>query len=91
MEYFFCKEIGFTRIVLEGDTLQIVREINSESPQLSRYGHPVDDIRKILSSLCYFQVVHIKKNANEAAHDLAKETIPCHRFNLVRRYSPNNL
>lgn len=34
------KEIGFSDIILEGDALQIIQEINSERPNLSKFNWP---------------------------------------------------
>jgi hypothetical protein len=38
----FCKEVGFLVVILEGDALKIVKEINSDPPFLSRTGHFVE-------------------------------------------------
>jgi hypothetical protein len=47
---------------------------------------------KVMLSLPFFKVTHVKKNANKAVYGLAKKAVtPCLRFNLVVRYSLNNL
>jgi hypothetical protein len=62
-------------IILEGDALQVVNEINLAIPSLSRIGHFTDDIRSELHSLRSFRVVHVKREANYAAHVLAKTVV----------------
>jgi ribonuclease HI len=78
----FCKEMCFAEIILKGDSLQIVKEINMELPQLNRFGHIVDDIRKVLYSSWSFRVVHIKRDANAVVHGLAKEVV-AHVIDLI--------
>jgi len=35
----FCKDVGFRDVIMEGDALNVVKEINSAPPYLSRLGH----------------------------------------------------
>jgi hypothetical protein len=58
---------------MEGDALQIVKEVNSDAPYFASYGHFMEDIRSNLGSLRSFNVVHVKMEANLAAHGLACE------------------
>jgi hypothetical protein len=69
----FCKDMGFFDIILEGDTLQIVLEINSSLPSLSRFGHFIDSINRELSSFRSAKFVHVPRELNSATHVLAKE------------------
>jgi hypothetical protein len=69
----FCKEAGFFDIILEGDALQIVLEINSGSPSLSRFGHFIDSINRELSSFRYAKFVHVPRELHSATHVPAKE------------------
>ena len=41
----FAKEIGFTRIIIEGDALGlgVIHDINSELPDMSAIGNYVDE------------------------------------------------
>jgi hypothetical protein len=76
------REVSMTTPESSPALWQIVRDINTELPQLSRYGHLVNDIRKVLLSLRSFKVVHVKRDANEAAHNLTKEAVT-HVINLI--------
>jgi hypothetical protein len=51
--------------------LQIVQKINSESPNLSRIGHFVKSIQQELGLLRSSTIVHVKRQANLATHELA--------------------
>jgi hypothetical protein len=54
----FCKEIGLFDIVAEGDALQVVKEINLATSNLSRYGHFIDGIKThILAKAAITQVI----------------------------------
>jgi regulatory protein YycH of two-component signal transduction system YycFG len=53
-----------------------------EFPQLSKYGHLVDDIKKVLIFLRSFKVTHIKMTKNKAVHSLTKEVVT-HIIDLI--------
>lgn len=69
----FAKELGFSRVIFEGDALWIVRAINSNEPCDSNYGHFVEDVKTDKGSLEMSTVTHVVRGANSAAHGLAKE------------------
>ena len=70
-----CRDIGVQDIFLEGDALTIVKAIASRTPTWYSFGQIVDDIRVVLGSRISWQVGHIKRGANGAVHELAKEAI----------------
>jgi ribonuclease HI len=49
----FCKEVGFLDVMLEGDASQVIREVNSGPPILSRIGHFVESIRREVKFLLF--------------------------------------
>lgn len=71
----FAKESGLLDIILEGDALQVVIEINSVIPSLSMIRHFTDGIISELYSLRSFHVLYVKIEANSAAHVLTKATV----------------
>lgn len=71
----FCKEIDLFDIVLEGDALQVVKEINSDNPTLSKHGHFIDGIKSELGFLRSYSVIHVRREANYATHTLAKSVV----------------
>jgi ribonuclease HI len=71
----FCKELGFFDICFEGDSLQVVKECSTDLANMSRYGHILDGIKSGLQSFRSANIVHVKREANSAAHRLARATI----------------
>jgi hypothetical protein len=47
----FSREVGFFETILEGDSLQIVKAINANTPNLSKIGHFVESIKTELRLL----------------------------------------
>ncbi|OMO99000.1 reverse transcriptase [Corchorus capsularis] len=68
----WAREMGFHRIILEGDALNIIRKINSHESDFSPIGAYVEEARslKILFQNCSLQ--HIGKSGNMVAHHLAQ-------------------
>jgi ribonuclease HI len=71
----FSRDLGLPRIVLEGDSLQVVTAVQDLRPTWSRYGHITADIRTILKGFRSWQVCHTKRVSNYAAHGLAKKRL----------------
>jgi ribonuclease HI len=69
----FASEHGYRHVCFEGDTLTIVNEVNSYSPCESSHGHFVEDIRDGLTFFEMSRFTHVKREANMAAHVLAKQ------------------
>jgi ribonuclease HI len=71
----FCRDIGLQEILLEGDSLVIVKVLKEQVDSWSRYGHITTDIQWVLRRFRRWDVGHVKRRANEAAHMLAKEAL----------------
>ena len=68
----FARDLGFNDIILEGDSKQVVMAISSKERNWCKYGHIVGDILEVLNSFRRWDIGHIKRMANGAAHGLAK-------------------
>lgn len=68
----WCQELGRQAIILEGDAKQVVDAINSDVNNGSRLGHIVEDIRQFLKTFLRWHCAFVNRNANTAAHRLAK-------------------
>ena len=71
----FAHELGFQRVILEGDALGLIQALKSQEQNLSPLGLLVEDV-KVYSN--HFQRVlysHVKRNGNSVAHSLAKHAI----------------
>jgi ribonuclease HI len=69
------RKLSFQRIILEGDSLIIVGALNQSNPCLSGYEQMMEDIRVRLLSFPAFVVRHVCRQANTAAHSLAKHAL----------------
>lgn len=56
---------------LEGDALEVVNNLKQEYCW-NRYGQLIEDTRVILNRLQFWDVGHVGREANEAAHCLTK-------------------
>ncbi|XP_059461784.1 uncharacterized protein LOC132190750 [Corylus avellana] len=66
------REMGFSRLWLEGDAKTIVDAVNSTEPDWSRIGHLVDDIRMEIQTFTSWKVAYVRREANHVAHMLAR-------------------
>ena len=71
----FAQQRGFTEIILEGDSKQVVSAISSREQTRCKFGHIVGDILEVLKTFRRWDIRHIKRTANGAAHGLAKDAI----------------
>jgi ribonuclease HI len=67
----WCKEHGFTRVSFVGDSLQVVKEVNSIHPCDNLHGHLIEEIKTSIQTLGLVLFSHVKREANCAAHELA--------------------
>jgi ribonuclease HI len=67
-----CVRLGFTEVILEGDSLEVVQALNREEPSWGRYGSLINDAKRLLQQLHNWKVCHVRRKANEATHRLAK-------------------
>ncbi|XP_041004083.1 uncharacterized protein LOC121249437 [Juglans microcarpa x Juglans regia] len=71
----FCKQLRISRLLLEGDALNVVNDINKETMDWSSAGLIIQDIKTELQSLEYGSAQFISRNSNCIAHCLAKEAL----------------
>ncbi|XP_042956310.1 uncharacterized protein LOC122292152 [Carya illinoinensis] len=71
----FCKDHGFTNIICEGDSLQVVRKMKSFEEDWSQEGLIIEDAKTLLKSFSYWDIIHTKRDSNMAADLLAKDAL----------------
>jgi ribonuclease HI len=71
----FCRNRGFSHIILEGDYLIVVTALNNRDDNWRRYGQIMNDIDMVLHCFESWHVCHTKRRGNKAAHSLAKEGV----------------
>ena len=69
----YAKEMKYTGAIFEGDALVIISAVNSKLPCDSSYGHFVEDVKAGLASMGSSKFVHVKREANSAAHNTKKK------------------
>ena len=67
----FVVDVGFSRIIIEGDNINIIRAISSLVENTSLFGNVVDDIRHFMQGLQWFSVCCIRRGGNRVAHAFA--------------------
>ncbi|KAF5471101.1 hypothetical protein F2P56_011568 [Juglans regia] len=70
-----CKQLGISRVLLEGDALNVVNDINLETKDWSSAGLIIQDIKAELQNLEYGSAQFISRNSNCIAHCLAKDAL----------------
>jgi hypothetical protein len=62
--------------MMEGDSFQVVIAVNNTSPDWSRYGHIIEDIKIVLQGLRNWQISDPKVVRLNNHHDLLRQTPP---------------
>jgi ribonuclease HI len=68
----FGREMGGTKVILEGDSLVVMLALMREEVRNQAHGLLLEDIRSTFSNFLSLEVHHIQREANMAAHVLAK-------------------
>jgi ribonuclease HI len=68
----FARDLGFTKIDLEGDSKTVVEALILREPCTTMYGHIIEDTKQIAQSLQSVLFLHTNREGNVMAHLLAK-------------------
>ena len=68
----YAKELGFDRVIVEGDSTNTITSINGGHMDHSALGHVLLDIKSLLFSFSHTSVEHITREGNCVAHKLAR-------------------
>ena len=71
----FAMELGFDRLVVEGDSEVIINSIKEGNMSHSAFGHILQDITSLCSLFSFVSFQHIKRQGNGVAHKLARRAI----------------
>ena len=74
----FSREVGFSRVIIEGDCLNVMRALFVSTENSSLLGHIYEDIKFNLRGLQVLSINWVKRDGNMVAHTLAK-----HARNLI--------
>ena len=78
----FTLEIGVNKIVLEGDSEIVYKDLKNNGPSLALHGHLIQDVKALFplfSSICFS---HVSRVGNKAAHSLTRRTILSQNLNV---------
>jgi hypothetical protein len=67
-----CVDMGWWKIILEGDTLEIIQHLQRTEDWWGSYDSMVKDAKLKLSNFVEWRVEHLPCEANEKVHRLAK-------------------
>ncbi|XP_075650259.1 uncharacterized protein LOC142620844 [Castanea sativa] len=68
----FVMEAGFTKLIIEGDNVNVMRAISSSRINCSLLGYVVDDIRHLVHCLEWARISFTRRGGNKVAHALAQ-------------------
>eukprot|EP00268_Persea_americana_P059908 TRINITY_DN7405_c1_g2_i2.p1 TRINITY_DN7405_c1_g2~~TRINITY_DN7405_c1_g2_i2.p1 ORF type:complete len:282 (-),score=39.07 TRINITY_DN7405_c1_g2_i2:131-976(-) len=68
----FALEVGTRTIIVEGDSLQVIKVVQSPESDFSRIGHIIDEAKAISRMFSSCSFTHVLRNGNRMAHSLAK-------------------
>ncbi|XVF19068.1 hypothetical protein REPUB_Repub11eG0078500 [Reevesia pubescens] len=70
-----AKDMGFQRVIFEGDAAQVVRFLNKPGDDLSVVGNLIMERNQNLRFFLFTEVKHVKRSLNTAADILAKSAL----------------
>ncbi|KAK3006199.1 hypothetical protein RJ639_017738 [Escallonia herrerae] len=79
-----AQQLECQRLCIEGDAADIISALKSKDTNLSKIGHIVDEIKKLVDSFQEVQILHIKRIGNNVAHYFAKEALFVHDMRYWR-------
>ena len=68
----FAVDVGFHRLIIEGDNSNVTHAISSFAYNNSLFGNVVDDIRHLIGGLHWAAICCIWRSGNRVAHALAQ-------------------
>ena len=70
----FALELGFDRIILEGDSESLNKALKTECSSFTPYGHLVQDILFLSTHLPDFKISLVRRQGNNLVHSLARKS-----------------
>ena len=64
-------DVGFSKLIIEGDNVMVMSAVSSSSPNWSRLGVIYDDVCCLVAGLRHVVFSCIRRSANSVAHSLA--------------------
>ena len=71
----FALEVGITKVILEGDSETIVKELLEPTPSLALHGNLLQDVKSMQNSFNFISFTHVFRQGNNVAHAMARWAI----------------
>ena len=68
----FAKELGFDKVVVEGNSETVITAILGDYMDYSYMGHVLQDIKFTFSSFSFISIKHIHREGNYVAHKITR-------------------
>ena len=68
----FAINVGFSKLVLEGDNVNVMQAISSQEANISLLGNVVEDIKHLIRGLQWVSISHTRCTGNKVAHVLVQ-------------------
>ena len=68
----FAIDASFSRLVLEGDNVNVMKAISSQEANISLLGNVVEDIKHLIRGLQWVSISHTRRSGNKLSHVLAQ-------------------
>ena len=68
----FVMDASFSRLIIEGDNVNVIQAISSPLANHSLIGNVVDDIRNLIQGLQWASICCIRRGGNKVAHAIAQ-------------------
>ena len=76
----FSSKLGFSQVVLEGDSQVLMETLINDNVFLSSDGLLIDDIRLATRFFSQLHYSHVKREGNKVAHSLARHVLCISNF-----------
>ena len=77
----FSLEVGFNKVVLEGDSEIVYKDLKNNGPSLALYGHLMQDVKALIPLFSSIYFSHVGRLGNKVAHSLARRAILSQNLN----------
>ena len=84
----FAQGLGFTSFVLEGDSINIIKALQSDVESLSLYGHILSSAKSMVVAGSNITYSHVGRSGNNVAHNLAKHARHVRGFSVWTENAP---
>ena len=68
----FATELGFSLVIIEGDSEAIIKALKSNEESLATYGHMISAVRPAIDAFRNISFSHTRRQGNDIAHNLAR-------------------